>query len=292
MKKHEYLRDPEVAAFVEWMGANLGADSTRGHGYVLPREQRLWFRNLADAFALYAWRFNFLRLDGRRCSGMSFAESKAVLDVLQAQLRTALEAGDDALVRDAAVEVVRWGGVAPHNEEWLRVNKNGLAALIGRVRVAIGQQDDAADFCPGLRFNAGMTKVYSLLVDYFVIYDSRVAAALAWFVAAWATETGRGVVPALLQFVCMDAKEAPNAARRKLRNPRTDTLQFPPLRNDPYAHMRWNLRASWIVEQLLQTQRGTPFGTGPDASRKLEAALFMWGYDLAEPAPAPVLGAA
>lgn len=161
MKKHEYLRDPEVAAFVEWMGANLGADSTRGHGYVLPREQRLWFRNLADAFALYAWRFNFLRLDGRRCSGMSFAESKAVLDVLQAQLRTALEAGDDALVRDAAVEVVRWGGVAPHNEEWLRVNKNGLAALIGRVRVAIGQQDDAADFCPGLRFNAGMTKVYS-----------------------------------------------------------------------------------------------------------------------------------
>ena len=286
MKKHDYLEEPEVAAFVEWMRGKLRADSARGHGYARPRKQPLWFRNLADAFALYAWRFNFLRLDGQRCSGMSFVESKAVLDGLQGRLRAALDAGDDALVRDAAVEVVRWGGVAPHNEEWLRANKNGLAALIGRVRAAIGKQDDAADFGPHLRFNAGMTKVYSLLVDHFVIYDSRVAAALAWFVAAWETETGRGAVPGLLQFACMDAKEAPQAVRRKLRNPRTDTMHFPPLRNDPYVHMRWNLRASWIVEQLLETQPGTPFGTGPDASRKLEAALFMWGYDLTQPAPA------
>ena len=41
---------------------------------------------------------------------------------------------------------------------------------------------DSPEFFSDLRFNAGMTKVYSLMCDNFIIYDSRVAAALGWLV--------------------------------------------------------------------------------------------------------------
>jgi hypothetical protein len=280
MNKENYLRDPAVASFIDWMGLNLQAESQRGHGYSRPGQGPLRFRNLADAFDQYEWEFNFKRIDGQRCSGRTFAESEAVLGDLQRQLRTALTAGNDGMVCNAAVEVVRWGGVARRNEEWLQANERGLAKLLAEVKAAIETQDDAADFGSKLRFNAGMTKVYSLLLDHFVIYDSRVAGALAWFVVAWAREQGLDAIPPALQFACMSANEGPNVAQPKCRNPRTETLYFPLLANRPYTHVKWNLRASWIVERLLETHRDTRFGSGPDASRKLEAALFMWGYDL------------
>ncbi|MGJ7918837.1 hypothetical protein ACI48D_25640 [Massilia sp. LXY-6] len=250
MKKENYLRDPAVTSFVEWMGQNLQADSRLGHGYTRPRQAPLRFRNLGDAFEQYAWAFNFKRIDGDRCSGSTFTESEAVLGDLQRQLRAALKAGSDATVCNAAIEVVRWGGVARRNEEWLRARQSGLAELLGKVKTALETHDDAADFGPELRFNAGMTKVYSLLLDHFVIYDSRVAAALAWFVVEWARERGQepDAIPPALQFACMTANEGPNVAQPKCRNPRPGVLYFPYLRNRPYVHVLWNLRASWIVE--------------------------------------------
>jgi hypothetical protein len=280
MDKESYLRDADVHAFVEWMGQHLKAGSPIGHGYARPGLPPLWFDNLSAAFGLYEWPFSFKRIDGQRCSGRTFAENDAVLADLQRRLRGALAAKDSAALCDAAVEVVRWGGVAPRNEDWLRDNEHGLVALLGRVKEALEKQDDEADLGPELRFNAGMTKVYSLLLDHFIIYDSRVAAALAWFVAAWTRENGLGSVPPSLRFRCMTAKEDPKAARQKQRNPWRGKLGFPHLGSQPYVHAKWNLRASWIVERLLESQRATSFGFGPAASRKLEAALFMWGYDL------------
>lgn len=284
MNKQDYLNDTHVKPFLVWMGQQLQASSRRGHGYARPGAAPLEFANLGAAFECYDWGFSFQRLDGRRCAGRSFAENAAVLDDLQQRLRHAIAAKDDAAACEAAVEVMRWGGVAPHNEAWLRANQDTLAGCLARVGAALALDDDAADLGPGLRFNAGMTKVYSLLLDYFVIYDSRVAGALAWFVAAWAAEQGAQRIPDALRFPCMPAKEDAKAARRKLRNPWAGKAGFPTLGSRPYTHAKWNLRASWIVRALLEADPGTMFGAGAAASRKLEAALFMWGYDLTTPA--------
>ena len=289
MKRNDYLNDSHVKRFLEWMGPHLHPESKLAHGYALPGSAQLHFANLADAYERYDWDFSFLRLDGSRCAGRTFAENAAVLDELQGRLRGALDAQLDAAARDraardAAVEVMRWGGVVPHNVPWLHANEHGLAASLARVRAALECDDDAADLGSDLRFNAGMTKVYSLLLDHFVIYDSRVAAALAWFVARWAREQKLEAVPAMLTFPCMPAKEdARTARRRKVRNPWTGKSGFPLLGSRPYAHAKWNLRASWIIRALLETHPGTVFGVGTAACRRLEAALFMWGYDLTPP---------
>lgn len=283
MIRQDYLDDGHVKRFIVWMGQHLQTGSRLGHGYARPGLAPLHFANLAAAFELYEWDFSFYRIDGSRCAGSSFAENAAVLGELQQKLRSAEARGADAAIRDAAIEVVRWGGVAPRNEDWLRANGGGLAACLARVSTALAQDDDAVDLGKDLRFNAGMTKVYSLLLDHFVIYDSRVAGALAWFVAAWA---GEGPVPDTLRFPCMAAKEDPGAARRKLRNPRPGRGGFPLLGARPRAHAKWNLRASWIIRALLEAHPGTVFGSGTAASRRLEAALFMWGYDLRAPTAA------
>lgn len=281
MNQADYLQLPEVSAFVRWMAQHLTADSTVGHGYVRPNLPKLVFRILADAFGLYDWGFSYARLDGGRSSGRTFSDNATVLEDLQRRLRAAASVGDDTATRDAAIEVVRRGGVAPHNESWLRSNSPGLPRLLGKVTQAFEAGDDAIDFGVSLRFNAGMTKVYSLLVDNFIIYDSRVAVALAWFIVAWARAEQRPHIPESLRFPCMVAKEALDADRHKLRNPRTEQFYFPLLGNRPYTHAKWNLRANWIVGALLEAAPRTVFCSGSGGSRKLEAALFIWGYDLA-----------
>ena len=94
-----------------------------------------------------------------------------------------------------------------------------------------------------------MTKVYSLLLKDFVIYDSRVAAALAWLVLLWqiSSRPGSQLHPEL-SFQCLKAKEyksKKNPKHPKLRNP--DSFQFSNLAANPYAHAKWNLRANWIL---------------------------------------------
>jgi hypothetical protein len=281
MDRQGFLSADGVLPFVQWMAQHLRSESGLGHGYARPRAEPLVFLNLDDALQKYEWRYRFKGIDDLDYRGTTFNENAEVLATLQERLRQALEADpdDDRAVMEAAVEVVRWGGVAPHNERWLRDNEGGLASRLRNVKALIEQDDDAVLFKNDLRFNAGMTKVYSLLIDGFIIYDSRVAGALAWFIVQWMRTNEPRVIPPSLGFPCMSAKEAANATRHKLRNPQPGSLDFPWLRNQAHLHVKWNLRASWIIGALLQTAADTSF-TGTEGSRKLEAALFMWGYDL------------
>jgi hypothetical protein len=90
----------------------------------------------------------------------------------------------------------------------------------------------------------------------------------------------RTSVPESLRFTCMTAKEGPNATHRKVRNP--DSNIFPYLRNRAALHLLWNMRASWIVESVAKKIEGSGnlFSHQKAPMRAIEAAMFMWGYDL------------
>ena len=64
-----------------------------------------------------------------------------------------------------------------------------------------------------------MTKIYSLLVDDFIIYDTRVAAALGWAIVKYCREQKLEELPEYLRFPWGAAKEAPKTLRPKQRNP-------------------------------------------------------------------------
>jgi hypothetical protein len=286
MKKLEYLG--KVDAFTTWMARHLKNDSTLHHHYHYRKgKTAIQFSNLADAMQKYAWPIApSVREEG--ISADSLAANTLVLDKLQNALKAART---DSSMRDACIRVMQWGGVTNGNVSWLKANTIGLTEQIDNVALLLKSGDDGINNFPDtIRFNAGMTKVYSLLVDGFIIYDSRVAAALCWFIMQWMLENNVTQTPDELKFPCMSAKESSNSSNPKSRNPSNGSHQFPQLNNHSRLHAHWNLRASWLLEAALKkAEATTEFHKMEKPLRALEAALFMWGYDLKQNLPTPTM---
>lgn len=281
MKKSEYLALPHVRTFIDYMGTYLGERPLPHHFTFLKTGQSWACNSLADALAKYQWpiRKEFAHID----SGENFQANKRVLDSLASDLRQSLAAGDSAALADAAIAVMKWGGTEKGNSTRLRnLGQDGTAVSYFQDAARVfGREslDEAAVRSGRVYSNAGFTKIYSLLRDDFVIYDSRVAAALALLVIAYCQKAGLTQVPDGLAFRVMPAKEGANARHRKLRQPAWQGLAFAKVNNVHLAHARSNVMANWVLGEVLQ---GVRFHAATQAEdlRALEAALFMVGYDL------------
>jgi hypothetical protein len=243
-------------------------------------DRTLRFNSLFDAHKKYFWPHegvDALNLP----AGTDFASSFAVLEALQAELRAGLATNDNERVRTAARQLMIWGGVLPGNDEWLDNNHKDLCGIIGAACKAIAANEtDALD---GVSFTSGRSKVYALACDDFVIYDSRVAAALGRAVVLFCRQTGRQVLPSTLNLPWTPARTA-----GLLRNPSEGAYRFVRLRQAaPYPNYgASNLKASWLLSEVASRCKSGAFaGVDPAVRlRALESALFMIGYDLSEPA--------
>lgn len=286
MHKTTYLQAPSVASFINWMSDNLDSD-VFAHQYTHRRSRTVWSCcSLYDAYVQYDWPHPQISRLGVT-AGASFDSSATVLGALSQDLKVALDTQDDVeSVLIAAVDVMTWGGVRAGNVRWLIANRSDLHHILSSTRDALDGGDISHPVLVdrNLRFNAGMTKVYSLICDRFVIYDSRVAAALGWAVVQYCNALGLTAVPQELSFPWAPAKSAAGDPSPKLRNAGYASLTFPKLRSGA-THAAWNLRASWLLEAVLDlaSTKSSGFNQLGDLDarlRALEAALFMIGYDL------------
>lgn len=234
-------------------------------------------RTIHDALLRYAWPARRLQIqmpdhhDRIIIPGnANFDQNTLILEQLQGGLREAFHNHDNERLSGWARAVLQWGAVYRYgrgeqggNRGWLEENGAGLHNHLVWVCDGIGaDNDDWVNQIVGLRSNAGFTKIYSLLCDNFVIYDSRVAAGLAWLVQ-WHY---RRNVPELLRF------RLPPQNGRHMRNP--DNEIFGGTGANSHTHMLWNIRVNWILSAAV-LQAHEQFGL-----RELEAALFVLGYDL------------
>ena len=119
------------------------------------------------------------------------------------------------------------------------------------------------------RMNSGFSKIYSLLVEGFPIYDSRVACALASLVRLFCEKTERREVPAQLAF------GIPPSRAQESRNPSSKRLTFPRIWS-PRRYARSNIMAAWLLDALSAQP---PFSDlGHERQRALQSAMFMIGY--------------
>ncbi|MCW3490220.1 hypothetical protein [Dethiobacter alkaliphilus] len=277
MHKKDYLNSPTVLSFVKWLTPLLDTAGLFVHQYVDRSSGRRWQCNsIYDAFCKYQWAFNFRDSNNLIQSGTTFSENTQALERLQKQLRSALLNNDANSLYTVTCMIFQWGGVSARNTDWASKNCSELLSIYrqGMHMLNPDQADDKGPF-PS-RFNSGMTKVYSLLLNDFIIYDSRVGAALGYLVVRYCRERGLGCVHHLLQFPWAAAKES-NSVNPKMRNPSAGTLYIKQISN-PQDHARWNLRASWLLNETVKFSK--KFGRERDPLRSLEAALFMIGYDL------------
>jgi hypothetical protein len=281
MNHVQYVSFP-VTGFIDWFAQRLHGQPIN---FAAPGSS---YRDLRSALNAYSW-------PPREQSGLpnphlglphvhpvvptltahsSLAANTVVLNIIQRDLRATYLAGPPMAhhFSGAVAAVFHWGGVytGRGNRGWLAANHGNLSAILRAVANDHARGDDVS-LVPNLRFNSGMTKVYSLLIDDFIIYDSRVAAALAWLVKRWWTihcgQPGR-TLPQHLRFACLPV----NGAMAAHRNP--DVTLFPRLAAKPYEHYTWNVRASWLLAESL---RVAGVKSHFSSLREVEAALFQMG---------------
>ncbi|MVV49898.1 hypothetical protein EJA72_16880 [Pseudomonas sp. PB120] len=279
-----YATLPHVTGFITWLAAELDSKTLFKHEYIDRRNAAKWScDSLFGAYESYRWNFPGNERLGYT-SGMSSAANASALGALREDI---IAAGhDDALVLQAAIDVMAWGGVTARNVDWLKANEQGLGRTIQTVRSALMTGDEHSPVLQSkaLRFNSGMTKVYALLCPGICIYDSRVAAGLGALVVQYCKANALTKVPDALCFPWAAAKEGKNAVAPKRRNPSTGTLHFKRLRSGAH-HARWNLRASHVLNQVAERALtlDTPFRNieqSEDIRLAIENSLFMRGYDL------------
>lgn len=293
--KRELLKDSDVSSFTDWLaGVFCG---TVALDYIpAPGE---CFTTLSSARQAYRWPPKTVTVPAPtgpivlpRWSGLR--QNDAVLRSLSAGLRAALKARprDEKNLAQWIRAILVWGGVYTKkgNAAWLSARLGKLGPYMDRTltRLASAHRKQDIDKLTDLRSNAGTTKVHALALDDFIIYDSRVAAALSWLVVKWACATSRGNIPLQLRFGCM----RPNTKDRKKRRTPDERLfpYFAPLAGNLESHRKhawWNLRANWILSAALgKAHQACAKECEFQSLRDVEAALFVMGADLSHAIPA------
>jgi hypothetical protein len=299
-----FLQNDDVRGFIDFFKSFLGIE-----GHQLLRHCYRHFKPgydwQCDGLLSAAQRYRFtivkqFRVLTRSKDYESLTSNGKVLGYLRYQLRTARQIGNSKIAVRAAVNIQKWGGTnrGEHNERVIEQLQQLPGGFLGYLNVCEKSFGGSAAISMkpfvgsgyGLRSNAGFTKIYALAFDDFIIYDSRVAAALGlmivryWALRCLASGRVRPVPPALALF-CMPE---PNDGRRDPNKNAMHIGKFPTgtARRTYRDHLMSNIRANWILTAALRNShfavtvqaRAKSFGTDP--LRALEAALFMIGYDL------------
>ncbi|WP_312918375.1 hypothetical protein [Stutzerimonas kunmingensis] len=286
MTRTEFLTLEQTKSFVGWFARIINGEQP-----LMFEHERGTDANLRAALSRYAWPNK--RIDIATPKGMltinawsDFEANEAVLNELADGINACLKHPilDNEELAGWVRAIMVWGGVFTRsaknktkgNAGWLDEQKPDLATYMRNALEALKGDDDISHLnMKNLRSNAGTTKVHSLTLPDFVIYDSRVAAALAWLVRRWAIE-GNEVVPEHLRFACMKAKTSKIALKR--RSPDESLFRyFTPSGHfrSHHKHALWNLRANWLVQAAIEQAQANDW-----SSRKVEAALFMMGDEL------------
>lgn len=288
MNKADYLASKDVKPFLDWLSTRLDVSGSITHQYINRKTGAIWAcDSLYDAYKKYKWPFSFNDLHGKKQKGFSFADNTMQLGYIRECLQSAYTSSNDSDLAEASRMVFEWGGVTKDNVPWAKEQAQ-LKKLMAEYRSATtclppATADDRLSVFT-LRFNAGLTKVYSLLLKDFIIYDSRVGAALGWLVVQYCQDAKLATVPTLLAFPWAKAKEGDNAVSPKNRNPRQGAYKISQIVSGQ-PHAIWNVRASWLISELAR--KASKFNTLTDPMRAIESALFMIGYDLPNAVEAP-----
>lgn len=317
MKKNEYVT--ANAEFISYLGKVIKGVEKVDHTYL---DGAMLFGTLEDACSNYLFPMSSNearslkikeKLDHkRRFKGLCENENK--LSIIRNDLNQSRESGDQDKYFYSIKRALYWGatgkiqlnentkrqGTYSANKEWIEKNILGETNLIEYFEKACNilssTEPDIEKFSKDgpYRMNAGFTKLYSLLTDNYIIYDGRVGAALGYLVSKYCINKPKRFTNHL-KFAwgpAESAKSAKTKSRAPYRNPSIKKigLVFPKLSNSKGADWaKWNIYANWLLEASMD-KVGWRFNgvDGQQALRRVEAALFMIGYDFPEREPEDV----
>ena len=274
--KKQFYSDLDVQEMACWVIKRFDDKSGWTHNY--QRNGRDWNCNgLYDAFLKYEW------------DDTDWKNTKEELDAFRSDLREACKAEDDSRVVAVCEQILTWGGVIPHNNKYLHDHKLFITQELQHMKglLSMDETPSKQDMCTfsnhpkaKYRMTAGFSKIYSLLCDHCVIYDSRVSAALCLLVRQFCEAERYETIPSNLKFLLSEARKT---RKPKNRNPVLGSFNFEVPKkvssSNPRRYTEQIMFASWFLRLALEKEPNV-FSRGEDGFHELAAGLFMVGYDL------------
>lgn len=284
MKKNEYCESSSVQEFISWISCLMDKEDSFMHTYIIAKTKEKWKCNsIYSAFENYKWPFYCTDNNDKRMYGISFWDSKKLLDGCSKQLKESLNLDDEEACFSACRQILEWGGVTNKNLDRIRQMKNRCEYFKHVIKVFDSNSDLKEYANSDIIMNSGFTKIYSLIVNDFIIYDSRVGAALGLLVKSFCEETKKEKIPEELLF-SWGLKRKTSYDQLKYsensRNPSNQLYKFP-LLNSSKLHINNNVRANWLLKEILNKTNSKFNSLDKGISlRAIEAALFMIGYEV------------
>jgi len=289
--REDYLH--QVKGFVDHIKALL-TTTPFIHQYIENKKtsKRWSCGSIEDALSAYVW------------NGKDFDQNNAELSKYSSELKYSIDNRMEFETLRTCIRILEWGGVrngaygvvslylrdnlsssisdavkeltseAPDLNHFMKKN-DGDDCDLDRSNENSSADSELPIFHSKFRMNASFTKIYSLYSDRpFIIYDSRVAAALGLIARGYLANRA-GNINELLRFSYLEGRSG-----NRVRNASLGDVNFNKVSSER-DHALWNIRANWIIEDALNDipcfgGRETPL----EKVRAVEAALFMIGKDI------------
>lgn len=268
MNRTEFLQDDNVKCFIEWFARKTESEFI--HEYETKKPKKKYsFISIYDAYRKYEWK------------GKTLEENNKSLFLWSKELKRSVENGDEKLCKDICFKILEWGGVLNNNESKIRNNLDIINTLKhARLKLSEDTIKDK-DYYMDLFMGGGFSKIYSLYLDDFIIYDSRVSSALCYLVRKYCECENIMFIPEKLKFSYSFGRTKAH------RSPNTDVYKFIGCNgsknesvNKRFVYITSNIKASWLLKEVAG--KSSKFNLLPESERlrALEAALFMIGYEI------------
>jgi hypothetical protein len=284
MYQKEYLMTSIVGEFINWMEKRLDTPNSFVHNYVIRRPFREWkCISIYDAFINYDWNFNFRDpINEDKISGSVFDDSYSSLSKLSNGLNRSINDLDFVTCQKYCCSVLEWGGVLNSNDKRIALLGNDICNYLKEVRTRFTSAMSHEEYYTNeIIMNSGFSKIYSLCIDDFIIYDGRVGAALGFLVRTFCEDNCIDKVPEELKFAWGKGRDNKDNNGVNRRDPCRNGYEFPKLSNNPKRHTENNIKANWLLREILDKTKSKFSKLDKDIQmRALESALFMIGYNV------------
>lgn len=269
MNRSDYLKTPDVIAFLEWAEPFVTGECPIDHTWNSPKWKTRHYAKLFDAYRGYEWKFSVDLPDNGRSEGKCYNETVAFLNTQKEQLQKSRKREDNAGFVKAADAVLRWGHVY-QSQALSGLGEEAMSHLTANVDRLDPARADLDGFAGLKPMSAGFSKLYALLVPDFPIFDSRVACALASLVRLFCHEQSLEAVPETLKI------DVPQDRATVTRDPSCKHFRFERISSGSTTrYARSNVMAAWLLGKLA---RHSPFSAQSDPLHALQSAMFMVGY--------------
>jgi hypothetical protein len=248
--KKDFLRSLEVIQFIDFLRFNYYNSA----------------EDLKRILNEYKW--------PEKGKSMNFEQTYLKFSEKRIELGVTLNFREESVTFKVCSEILNWGGVGVATKNIKELEKmrdqgsfmNILREARSMIRSTI---IDTSGF--SIPMNSGFSKIYTLLDDHFIIYDSRVAAKMCSLVKqCFKEKSDKNPEPIHLGKCDYQAKVN-----------RDPGPEFPMLTGRPKQYFESNIKAAWILEKLALEHNILNYPVDKMIFA-FQTALFVDGYELPE----------